>query len=190
MKCEYCDKDLEKYSFNVCIDCRLSIRSVPGGKPYNETYRTLKIKGQKLVFYRNYYWAYNILKYGTSYFSKDLKFKLYLEKKKHYKPKKSDRLQGFNALRERVRIRDNHTCQMCGKIWIKDQRRLDVHHLDIEREGKKDYQYDKNNPHMMITYCHKCHYSLHTVRKKLSDGQHRYLERASNKTHISTSYKE
>lgn len=77
-------------------------------------------------------------------------------------------LEGIDVIRERVRIRDNHTCQKCGKVWVIGQRRFDVHHLDIEMESKKNYNYDKNNQHMLITYCHKCHLNLHSVREKIS----------------------
>src|SRR3989344_3286690 len=44
-------------------------------------------------------------------------------------------LEGRDRLRELVRIRDNHTCQKCGKKWIEGTRRLDIHHLDEEFEG-------------------------------------------------------
>ena len=39
-----------------------------------------------------------------------------------------DHLSGRDRTREKVRIRDNYTCQGCGKKWQKGQRRLDVHH--------------------------------------------------------------
>src|ERR1700682_1437819 len=39
---------------------------------------------------------------------------------------------GQDYVREWVRIRDRHTCQVCRKEWQKGKRRLDVHHLDEE----------------------------------------------------------
>ena len=70
--------------------------------------------------------------------------------------------------RELVRVRDNHTCQKCGKKWVKGCRRFDVHHLN-GLCGKKSKGYDKKEDMGgMITLCHKCHYSLpeHTIHSK------------------------
>lgn len=73
-------------------------------------------------------------------------------------------LQGGDKLREQVRIRDNHICQLCGKKWIKNNRRFDVHHLEKEMENTKNYNYDKYNQDKMITLCHKCHINLVFVK--------------------------
>lgn len=85
-----------------------------------------------------------------------------------------------DRIRELVRIRDNHTCQKCGKKWIVGKRRLDVHHLD--EDNKKTRACDKiEDMDNMITLCHKCHLNLpghkktmklaSRKRKKLSTGQ-------------------
>lgn len=68
---------------------------------------------------------------------------------------------GISAIRELVRIRDNHTCQLCFKKWFEDgiPMRFDVHHLDPSMESTTDYEYDKNNTDKMVTLCHKCHMS-------------------------------
>ena len=52
-------------------------------------------------------------------------------------------------LRETIRVRDNHQCQICGKSTKKNGRKLDVHHID----------YDKNNlnPDNLISLCCSCH---------------------------------
>lgn len=89
------------------------------------------------------------------------------------------KLEGRDLIREKVRERDNHTCQICGKIWVTGQRRFDVHHLDVEFEGldrmykgtkrpKGQYAIDKANMGRMVTYCHKCHLNLPHLRKKMS----------------------
>ena len=52
-------------------------------------------------------------------------------------------------LKEKVRIRDNYTCQECGKIWVEGEEKFISHHID----------YDKSN-HVMwnrITLCRSCH---------------------------------
>ena len=76
-------------------------------------------------------------------------------------------LTGRDFLRECVRIRDNHTCQECRKIWEKGKRRLDVHHLDPKKESSREYELSKCFDEM-VTLCHKCHLNLHSVREKMS----------------------
>jgi hypothetical protein len=54
----------------------------------------------------------------------------------------------FNAaLKDRVRARDKHRCQICQKRTR--GRKFDVHHISY---GKKD-----NRPENLITLCHPCH---------------------------------
>ncbi len=77
--------------------------------------------------------------------------------------------EGRGYLREIVRRRDNHTCQICGEKWQSGQRRLDVHHLNEKYEGNNGRQYYKNKEFKkMITLCHKCHMNLDSVRRKLA----------------------
>lgn len=75
-----------------------------------------------------------------------------------------------DRVRELVRIRDKRTCRSCGLQWKKGMRRLDVHHLDEDREGKSAQQgsatWDREHLHRMITLCHKCHLNLDTVKSK------------------------
>jgi len=57
-------------------------------------------------------------------------------------------LEWTAELRESIRIRDNHTCQKCG-IKEKDYyRKLDVHHIDYNKQNCKE-----NN---LITTCGEC----------------------------------
>ncbi len=56
----------------------------------------------------------------------------------------------FNEiLREQIRNRDGRKCQLCGCPEIECRRKLDVHHMD----------YDKNNsnPNNLISLCIGCH---------------------------------
>ena len=72
---------------------------------------------------------------------------------------------GRDLVREKIRIRDNHTCQDCNKIWQEGERRFDVHHLD--EDENKSRGYDKfEDEENLITYCHACHLRLHLKRKK------------------------
>ena len=52
-------------------------------------------------------------------------------------------------LKASIRERDNHQCQICGKSTKQNSRKLDVHHID----------YDKNNldPENLISLCLNCH---------------------------------
>jgi len=79
-------------------------------------------------------------------------------------------LGGRGFIRELVRIRDNHTCQICQKKWVEGQRRFDVHHQDEEEEGKskmKDcVKRDKESFFRMTTLCHKCHLNLDSVQSR------------------------
>lgn len=91
---------------------------------------------------------------------------------------------GIDFIREIVRTRDNHRCQKCFKKWIQGTRKFDVHHLDIKMESTRNINYDRKNIDKMITYCHKCHLNIHTVRNKMVEGKkviHRYLTDTKNK---------
>ncbi|NQU83518.1 MAG: hypothetical protein HQ536_02295 [Parcubacteria group bacterium] len=94
------------------------------------------------------------------------KYKKTIKKKKAIKKKRgkiySEYLrEGKELTREKVRIRDGHACQKCGKKWTKGERRLDVHHLDCDKEKSSKYENYKKEQHNMITLCHKCHLMLH-----------------------------
>lgn len=81
-------------------------------------------------------------------------------------------MTGRDRLREAVRIRDNYTCQICGHVWDPKERRLDVHHMDEDKEGDvgRSYQNSKDS-WRMITLCHKCHLNLGHLKKKMSIAQ-------------------
>ena len=91
------------------------------------------------------------------------------------------KLEGRNFLAEKVRIRDNHTCQICGRIWRKDQRKFDIHHLKIVNENNNTYENYKDF-NEMITLCHKCHLNLDHIRekmkrnKKISEGKYSLIK--------------
>lgn len=73
--------------------------------------------------------------------------------------------EGRDYTRQKVRIRDKHTCQMCGVKWQPPSRRFDVHHLN-GLCGKKSRGYDSvSDTDGLITLCHRCHISTHPKRK-------------------------
>ncbi|MDD5069076.1 MAG: hypothetical protein PHN89_05790 [Candidatus Pacebacteria bacterium] len=80
-------------------------------------------------------------------------------------------LQGVDYTREKVRLRDNYTCQKCFRVWKEGERRFDCHHLN-GLCGKRSKKYDKvKDLQGLITLCHKCHMSLGSNRKKMSDAR-------------------
>ena len=68
----------------------------------------------------------------------------------------------FHLIKEQIRERDNHKCQICGEKQGK--RKLDVHHIDYDKENL-----DLNN---LITLCRSCH--TKTLFNK--DYQHAYCK--------------
>ena len=62
----------------------------------------------------------------------------------------------WKFIREKVLKRDNYTCQHCGKVWIKGDRKLDIHHID--GSGSNIPMKEKNNDTSnLISLCHRCH---------------------------------
>jgi len=53
-----------------------------------------------------------------------------------------------NKLKELIRIRDNYTCQKCGKKQKNHYRKLDIHHIN--------YNKFNCNPNNLITLCSDC----------------------------------
>jgi hypothetical protein len=58
--------------------------------------------------------------------------------------------QNFNKqLKERVRVRDNFICQLCGVPELEFNRKLDIHHKD---NNKENCSIDN-----LVTLCRSCH---------------------------------
>lgn len=83
--------------------------------------------------------------------------------------------KGREFSRSLVRLRDNWTCQDCGKrrtpaMAKRFKKRLfDVHHIN-GMCGKKSRSYDRvSDIAGMVTLCHRCHFNRpeHTNKKKL-----------------------
>lgn len=64
----------------------------------------------------------------------------------------------FNKqLKERVRVRDNFICQICGIPELECKSRLDIHHIDYNKKN--------NNIDNLISLCRKCHIKTNYNRK-------------------------
>lgn len=69
------------------------------------------------------------------------------------------RILSGRRVRDIVRLRDDNTCQECGKKWKKDERKLDVHHINGLCGKVSPVKDTIENIHNMITLCHTCHYN-------------------------------
>lgn len=57
---------------------------------------------------------------------------------------------GWNkTFKEQIRYRDRYKCQLCGKPEVENDKRLDVHH--------KDYNKNNINPDNLVSLCKNCH---------------------------------
>lgn len=63
----------------------------------------------------------------------------------------------FNeSLKEQIRERDNHQCQICGISQDECFHQLDIHHVDYDKKN--------NNPKNLVSLCHSCHMRTNTNR--------------------------
>lgn len=67
-----------------------------------------------------------------------------------------------DKLKELIRERDSYTCQLCGKKQEDHYRKLDIHHIDYDK--------DNLNPNNLVTLCQSCHSSTNVNRKQWQDG--------------------
>lgn len=92
------------------------------------------------------------------------------------------KLEGLDFLKEKIRRRDNHTCQECGKKWIEGTRRLDVHHKSCIPSQTDAMVYKNNkNPDDLITLCHKCHLNIKAHRANMSMAMRKYKQLTKTK---------
>ena len=64
----------------------------------------------------------------------------------------------FNeSLREVIRNRDRRKCQMCEKSELENNKKLDIHHMDYNKQN--------NNPNNLISLCRNCHTKTSFNRK-------------------------
>lgn len=71
-------------------------------------------------------------------------------------------------LKERIRGCDNHTCQLCGVPQAECIRKLDVHHIDYDKENLADEN--------LITLCSSCNLKVNFNREYWT----KYLQEKSN----------
>ena len=66
----------------------------------------------------------------------------------------------FNSqLKERIRDRDNHICQLCDRLESECDQKLDVHHIDYKKKNC--------NPNNLISLCRSCHLKTNDREKRL-----------------------
>jgi 5-methylcytosine-specific restriction endonuclease McrA len=63
----------------------------------------------------------------------------------------------WKPARAKARVRDNHTCQRCGKSKADIGKNLDVHHIRPFRQFGAERHVEANALNNLITYCPSCH---------------------------------
>jgi hypothetical protein len=63
----------------------------------------------------------------------------------------------WHNLRERIRDRDDHECQLCGVHEDDMERTLDVHHLDRVRDMDEPRAAVNVNDSRLVSLCRSCH---------------------------------
>lgn len=61
-----------------------------------------------------------------------------------------------NFLKEQIRIRDEHRCQLCYRIQRRNEQKLSIHHVD--------YNKDHADPQRLITLCRSCNSKVDSNR--------------------------
>lgn len=62
-----------------------------------------------------------------------------------------------NTFKEQIRYRDGYRCQLCGCSELENSRKLDIHHIDYNKEN---LEIDN-----LITVCRSCHGKTNINRK-------------------------
>lgn len=60
--------------------------------------------------------------------------------------------------KEQIRFRDRYTCQICGVPEAECRRKLDIHHIDYDKENLSHRN--------LISLCHSCHTKTNFNRDK------------------------
>lgn len=94
-----------------------------------------------------------------------------------------NKLFGRNYTREKIRFRDNYTCQVCHIKWKEGSRRLDVHHKDCIKEKSRQYDSYEKEKDNLITLCHKCHMNLPEHKQQMQKKQPQNFTMFNVKTH-------
>lgn len=59
-------------------------------------------------------------------------------------------------LKESIRRRDNYTCQLCGKLQKEEGRKLDIHHINYDKDDLSELN--------LITVCRGCNSKVNSRR--------------------------
>ena len=62
----------------------------------------------------------------------------------------------WEEVKRKVRIRDGHSCQMCGKTY-----NLEIHHLKYKINGVSIIGKELDDLDCLITLCEDCHQKVH-----------------------------
>lgn len=81
-----------------------------------------------------------------------------------------------SQLKDRIRVRDNFKCQICGVPELECNRKLDVHHIDYDKKNCKESN--------LIALCRSCH------TKTSGKNREYWIDRFQKEGHCSVEIKE
>ena len=68
----------------------------------------------------------------------------------------------WEEAKRKIRIRDGHKCQMCGKDF-----NLEIHHKTYRVNGKSIVGHELEHLDCLVTHCGDCHSKVHKYHIKL-----------------------
>ena len=177
--CIDCHKKVSTKNTKRCKSCANTSRWKIGKMKIKTGKDTPNCKGRRTLIqhYCKEEGCNNKIRYKTALYGKGRCQKCYLETKKgkgnsmfgvHILGKLHWNWQGGigklpypfrfnNELKQKIRARDNHQCQIC-KIYQKDYyRKLDIHHIDYNKKNI--------NSENLISLCQSCHMKTNYNRK-------------------------
>jgi 5-methylcytosine-specific restriction endonuclease McrA len=162
MKCLYCGEETQNSNFcnkscqgkyarshvkninKICLACGKLLINCNHKTKYCEDCKHEILSKQKKEEYA---------KHREKYLSRSKKYRTFnQEYYKEFNKEYSD-LMRFGGNREKVLIRDEYTCQICGS-----KEKLVVHHIDGTGRGNEMHNNDLDN---LITICRGCHAEIH-----------------------------
>jgi hypothetical protein len=105
---------------------------------------TIKLRGTKRKFCSHKCYSKNISLSGSYLWKGGKSFEIYP-------------IGWNNTFKEQIRYRDGYKCQLCGKPEIENCRKLDVHHIDYNKQNISE----KN----LTSLCKSCHIKTNNNRE-------------------------
>lgn len=105
---------------------------------------------------------YHLSSKNTIRFALDGYFLYYSWVNGEFKLVKAEKIPDWEEAKRKVRIRDGHKCQMCGKDF-----NLEIHHKTYRVNGKSIVGHELEHLDCLVTLCGDCHSKVHKYHIKL-----------------------